>query len=328
MRTQRSLSKRRPSAESVRPFQDAERMVRLILQEATTSLPKAGRIIGKLIVLALLGFLLASNCCLSGYLVPVGVFTLAICAGWLDAVGNECKRHRFFPHKSLNVAGSYLFRWQWVVVWAAILFALSSVGLLHVQERLWKISILAVVPLVLMLVGRAVEPYQFRRARNDVQKAELIVRQLVATEKPSDISALAPLIDLDQIPLYKLGSVAKLLYTFALNYEASDKAAVDLAAGETPLQRSLLSKLLSAAYFPFRVIASDLFLWESRDLVTISVGAVYFALVYLGWSYFVWAPLCAVVPFLGPSQRRRVMCGPFRRTSVWSRASPQRNMAA
>jgi len=318
MPTPRALNKEKRNDGTLGPFQDAERMGQLILQEAKTSLPKAGRIIGKLIVVEIFGFVLASNCCLLGYLVPVGVIALAIGACWLDAIGKECSCHRFFPQKSLNIAGGYLLRWQWVVIWACILFTLSSTGTLNIlqstlRDRVWKVSIMAVVPLALMLLGRAVQPYQFWRARADVQKAELIVRQLVATQKASAINALAPLIESDRIPLYKLGSVAKLLYTFAVSYDATDKATVELAQQCQPTHENRFKRFLSMAYSPFRAIASDLLLWESRDLVLYIVIAVYVALVYLGWYYFPWTPLCVLVPFMGPRSRTKLCSSPSRK---------------
>jgi stearoyl-CoA desaturase (delta-9 desaturase) len=290
------------------PLGDAEHIAHLVVQEAKTSLPRAGRIIGKLIAVSIFGFVLASNCCLSQYLVPIGVLILAIAAGWLDALGNECSCHRFFPYKSLNSVGASLFRWQWIVLWTCILYGLSSTGSVSalrfaLPERLWKVSVMGFVPLALMLLGRALEPFRFRRARADIQKAEMLVRQLVATQTKSDISALAPLIESDQIPLYKLGSVAKLLYSCAVSYDAADKLTVDLAQSNTHIHEWPLKRFLSMVYSPARVVASDILLWESRDIVLYVVVALYLALVYLGSYYFPFAPLFALVPFMGPKSK-------------------------
>jgi len=117
------------------------------------------------------------------------------------------------------------------------------------------------------------------------------------------MGALAPLIEPDQIPFYKLGSIAKLLYDFVASHDATDKLNVDLAECHGSMHRRRLQQLISIAYSPFRRIASDLLLWESRDLVLCIVAAMYIALVYVGSFYFPWTPLCVLIPFMGPKSR-------------------------
>jgi stearoyl-CoA desaturase (delta-9 desaturase) len=284
-------------------LKDVESMASLLMSESKTSLPMAGRIIGKLIAVSVVGFTLASNH-FSHYLVPVGVLFLAISAGWLDAIGNECFRQRFFPAKTLNSIGATLFRWQWIALWTSVLYTLSSMGVVSFLEfsprqRLWKVSMMAVVPLSLMLLGRALEPFRFKRARADIQKAEILVRRLAATETAADISALAPLIEHEKIPLYKLGSIAKLLNDFVAGYDATEKLSLDLAQVHGSAQWTL-KKLPFIIFAPFRRIASDLLLWQSRDIVIYVVAAMYMVAVYVGSFYFPWTPLCVLVPFMGP----------------------------
>jgi stearoyl-CoA desaturase (delta-9 desaturase) len=309
MRSRRGKGKKLADFKS---FEDVERMAQMIMAEAKTSLAVAGRIMGKLIVVSVLGFTLASNCCLSRYLVPIGVLMLAIAAGWLDAIGNECRCDRFFPYKRLNSMGASFYRWQWVVFWAVTIFAIcviqfwASEGIAQllrfgIYDLLWKVCMMVVAPLTLMLIGRKLEPFRFRSARADIQKAEMLVRQLAATQTASDISALAPLIEPDLIPFYKLGSIAELLYNFVANHEATDKLKVDISA-----RSDSKHSWLSLAYAPFRMIASDLLLWESRDLVLYIVAALYAVLVYVGSFYFEvswYFPLCVLVPFMGPKSR-------------------------
>lgn len=291
-------------------------MVQLMMVEAKTSLMKANRILGKLITVSVVGFILASNCCLSRYLVPVGVLILTIAAGWLDAIGNECKSHRFFPSKLMNSMGASLFRWQWIVFWAVLLFTLSSSGVVNflqfsLSERLWKVCMMAMVPLALMLLGRALEPFRFRRARADIRKAEMVVRQLAAKQTCSDISKLAPLIEAEQVPFYKLGSIAKLLHDFVASHDATDKLKVNLDASQGSMHRWPFQRLLSIVFAPIRTIASDILLWESRDLVIYIVAVLYIALVYVGSFHFPqcgdfyvpWTPFCLLVPFLAPKSR-------------------------
>mmetsp|Transcript_50872 Transcript_50872/g.94221 ORF Transcript_50872/g.94221 Transcript_50872/m.94221 type:complete len:697 (-) Transcript_50872:90-2180(-) len=302
--------------EAFNAFQDVERMAQLMLNEAKTSLMKASRIIGKLIAVAAMGFMLASNCCFSRYMVPLGVLILAIAAGWLDAIGNECSCQRFFPSKSLNSMGASLFRWQWIVFWAVTLFALSSTGAVQflqfsLHERLWKVCMMAMVPLALMLLGRALEPFRFRHARADIRKAEILVRQLAAKHNSSDASTLAPLIEPERVPLYKLGSIAKILHDIVASHDTTSKLQVNLDASNGSMHRWPLSRLLSFVYTPIRAIASDLLLWESRDFVIYMTVVLYFALVYVGSFhfpmcgayYFPWTPFCMLAPFMGPKSK-------------------------
>jgi stearoyl-CoA desaturase (delta-9 desaturase) len=210
--------------------------------------------------------------------------------------------------------GKYLFRWQWIVVWTGTIFALSQLrswvppGFTHLSqlslhEQLWLVSTMAAAPLALMLVCRALEPFRFKRARADVQNAEILLRQLAATRSASP---LAPLVEPDRVPLYKLGSVAKVLSQFVSSFDSADKIKVDLSQNSASPQNWCLQKLVLMSYSPFRTIANNLLLWESEDIVFYTVAAVYFALVYVGSEYFPWAPFTVwlvVLPFLGPKSR-------------------------
>jgi hypothetical protein len=295
---------------------DMERMVNLMMLEAKTSLAMAGRVMSKLFTVLALGLLLASNCCSSRYLVPLGIIILAMSAGWLDAIGKECSCHRFFPYKTMNSMGASLFRWHWWVFWTCVFYALSLTGVVHFlqfssQERLWKVSVMAALPLALMLLGRSIEPFQFRHARDNVEKAEMIVRQLAATKSASDIGALAPLVQAQQIPLYKLGSIAKMLYDFASTHDAADKLKVDLSLSNASQIRGPCQRFLAFVYSPFRRAASELLLWESRDLVIYSVAAVYMALVYVGSFYLpdnAFVLFCILAPFFRAKVQGRPIC--------------------
>jgi len=297
-----------------KPYEDVEKIAQMIMLEAKTSFANASRVTGKIITVAAIGFMLASDCCSGRYLVPVGVIILAIAAGWLDAIGNECKQQRFYPSKTLNSMGKYLFRWQWIVFWTFAIFALSQLrswvppgfarlSQLSLEEQLWLVCTMAAAPLALMLACRALEPFRFRRARADIQRAEILVRQLAATRTASDISALAPLIEPDLVPLYKLTSVAKVLYDFAASYDSADKIKVNLSQSLASPQNWSLQRLVSTVYSPFRTIANNLLLGETEDLVLYIVAVLYFALVYVGSDYFPWTPLTAFLPFLGPKSR-------------------------
>eukprot|EP00929_Paragymnodinium_shiwhaense_P049813 TRINITY_DN2511_c0_g2_i1.p1 TRINITY_DN2511_c0_g2~~TRINITY_DN2511_c0_g2_i1.p1 ORF type:complete len:694 (+),score=146.69 TRINITY_DN2511_c0_g2_i1:185-2266(+) len=279
---------------------------KMVMQEATLSLPKAGRILGKLVVLYCCGFVLASSCCFPGYLVPVGVLVLAIATGWLQAIGEECKQHLFFPQGLLNTAGSILFRWQWTVLWAAVLFAFN-LPQFDMVTRVQKVCVFAFVPLALMLLGQSSEPYRFKSARDDVTKAEAIVRQLVSQQDGSPRSD-TPLVDSTKIPFYKLGSVAKLFSEFGKGCDESAKQALDLMQeADEQSQSSLFGKVIKTIYAPFRFLARELLLWESRDMVLYSVVALYFAVLYVGLPYLPAQTeiciFCVVLPFLGPKSK-------------------------
>jgi stearoyl-CoA desaturase (delta-9 desaturase) len=299
---------------SLKPAEKVERLAQLVMKETKASLPNAGRIVGKIAAIALVGFTITSSCCSSPYLVPFGVVILAIAAGWLDAIGNECSCQRFFPSKSLNSIGSSLFRWQWVVFWTCVIFSLSflrsgapvRLSQLTMNERLWLVSVMAGIPLMLMLICRAVEPFSFNRARADIKKAEILVRQLAAKHSDSDVNSVAPLIEAELVPLYKLASVAKVLYDIAATYDAQDKLRVDLTQSQGSSRRWSFVALLSIVYAPFRTVANNLLLWECEDIMLYAVIAVYFFAVYLGSAYLPWAPLvpfCLLAPFFGPKSR-------------------------
>lgn len=315
MLSQRKVSKR--SAGASNAFEDVERIAHLVMHEAQMSLPQAGRILGKLIAVYVLGVTLSSNCCLSWYLVPVGVVTLAMAVGWSDAIGKECKSQRFFPYKTLNSVGASLFRWQWFAFWGCLLFTLSCIGAVNFlrfdwTERLVKVSVMAIVPLALMLLGRAFEcgsAFQFQQKRGDIQKAEALVRQLATTRKAADHGATTPLIEHEKIPLYKLGSVAKILHDIVDSYDTAAKLRADLAQSQRSMPKGAVQQMLSWVYAPFRAMSSDLFLWERRDVVLYIVTALYIAMVYVGSFYVTsnvgafFLPLCVLVPFLGFSSK-------------------------
>jgi stearoyl-CoA desaturase (delta-9 desaturase) len=296
------------------PNRDAEEMAKLAKLEARTSVQIAVRMLGKLYAMLFIGIMIAGNCignfCSSPYLVPLGVLILAVAAGWLDLIGNECNSKRFFPSDTLNAVGAILYRWQWMAFWGCTIFAFleykaggeESFGASSFNERIWLFCKLALFPLTLMLIGKANEPYRFRHARSDIQKAMILLKQLAGAKNDSTINTSALTIDTETIPFYKLGSVANLLHDFASTYDAADQLKVTLADGKEAAEKPS-SRLLSFAYAPFRRIAGDLLLWESRDIVLYIVVAMYMAFVYLGSFYFSWSPLCIVIPFMGPKSR-------------------------
>eukprot|EP00929_Paragymnodinium_shiwhaense_P049815 TRINITY_DN2511_c0_g4_i1.p1 TRINITY_DN2511_c0_g4~~TRINITY_DN2511_c0_g4_i1.p1 ORF type:complete len:692 (+),score=181.48 TRINITY_DN2511_c0_g4_i1:63-2138(+) len=297
-----------PEEKTVENTEEMQNLEKLVMQEAKLSLPKAGRIIGKLVVLYGCGFVLASNCCFPKFLVPVGVLVLAIATGWLQAIGEECKKSLFFPQGLLNTAGSILFRWQWTVLWACVLFALN-LPQFDMVTRVQKVCVLAFVPLALMLLGQAVEPYRFKSARNDVKAAEALVRQLASQQDGgSPRFPSTPLIESDNIPFYKLGAVAKLLADFSKGCNVSSKQSMDLSKeGDEPAQASMLASFIRMLYAPFRFVARELLMWESRDFVLYFVAGIYFSALYLGLPYLPAKTqicvFCAILPFLGPKSR-------------------------
>merc|ERR1719171_2426045 len=137
---------------------------------------------------------------------------------------------------------------------------------------------MALVPLGLMLLGRAIEPFRFKKARSDIKKAQKLLQQLAAAHTASDISALAPLIEPEKIPFYKLGSMARLLHDFVASYDAADKLQIVLAQNQESTDKWPGGRVLSMLYAPFRRIASDLLMWESRDVVLYAVFVLYMAL--------------------------------------------------
>ena len=141
---------------------------------------------------------------------PVGVLLLAVSSGWLDVIRGECGRGRFFPGKTLNACGSVLFHWLWIFPTTGVLLALCNWGPftslhLDVNEQIWNKTILVFIPLALMLLGRSVEPYTFKRARTDVLRAEMLVRQLLAgkSKAASGANDVPLLLDVDAVPFYR-----------------------------------------------------------------------------------------------------------------------------
>jgi stearoyl-CoA desaturase (delta-9 desaturase) len=268
-----------------------EQLATLLVSEARASFPKAGRVLGKLATVCTLGFVLAHGRAI--YLMPVGVLVLAISASWFDMIREECLQHRFFPWKALNHTVAALFRWQLLAVLACGL--LSQVLSAH---HAWHMVKLIGLPLGLMLLFRTLEPFGFRHARAELQRAESLVRDLLCTEG----HVAGPLLESQRIPVYNLGSAAKVLRGVVAGCKSSAKEAVQLPAPED-VATSRLRAVLSALGAPFHSLAGELFLWESRDLVLYIVVVLYMVLTYLGSFYFSLAPLCALCPFLGPKSR-------------------------
>ena len=69
---------------------DGERVAQVVIEESAPALDQALRLLGKLLLMAMLAFVLTSSCCFSGWLVPVGVVLLAVSSGWLDVIRGEC----------------------------------------------------------------------------------------------------------------------------------------------------------------------------------------------------------------------------------------------
>eukprot|EP00747_Dinoflagellata_sp_TGD_P162889 gnl/TRDRNA2_/TRDRNA2_181014_c0_seq1.p1 gnl/TRDRNA2_/TRDRNA2_181014_c0~~gnl/TRDRNA2_/TRDRNA2_181014_c0_seq1.p1 ORF type:complete len:697 (-),score=76.18 gnl/TRDRNA2_/TRDRNA2_181014_c0_seq1:422-2512(-) len=299
--TTKSSLKKIGSSSLFSPVEDAERIALLVVQEAKRSFPRAMRVVIKLIAMSTLGFVLASHSLgFSRFLVPIGIVFIAISLGWLDVIREECSRSLFFPDEKWNSAGAAVFRWQWLAASAGTIFAVSALASTHnIYGHLWSLAKYAAVPISLMLMVRSLEPFGFKHARSDILKAERLVRQLVSAKTASEISVIAPIVELDKIPLYKLGSVAALLRKVAASCEARHKLTVELDQSSSQ-PRSSIRQMFSMVFAPFRKIASELFLWESRDIVLYGVVALYVAVVYISSFHHPWTPLCILLPFMGP----------------------------
>jgi len=122
------------------------------------------------------------------------------------------------------------------------------------------------------------------------------LQQLISakTSKPS-----SELVDVNSIPLYKLGAVAKLLREMAADFGATDKLAVDIGQPitETPMPA------LSMIFAPFRFIAGEVFLWEERDFWLYVCVVVFLFLTYIASPHLWFAPLSIAFPLLGPKSR-------------------------
>lgn len=294
----------------------------MIEQEGKASHGMAARILLKLVATAAFGFLLATGRLLPQFLVPVGIVTLAMAAGWLDAVQEECRRRRFFPSNVLNACGTSFFEWRWLALALAAVCAIAWVGAMlgmevGLSDRVWQLCKYAAAPLALTSLAQLAcsDRDRFAAARAEIKKAEVLVRQLACAQAKSDGSTswLGPLVRVDDIPLYKLGSVARVFRNFVASAESSCKVTMELAMGEASQNR-----FLSAIYAPFGRLADDLLLWEGRDLVLYGSIALYFLLIYFGFGALgsLCAPLCLFVPFLGRNSRaaRHIMA---LRTDIW-----------
>ena len=107
------------------------------------------------------------------------------------------------------------------------------------------------IPLALMLLGRSVEPYTFKRARPDVLRTEMLVRQLLACKRTdaSGANDVPPLLDVNAAPFYRLGSVMSVFHGSAASSDATDKLKVELNR----------SYFLSVIFEPFRSFVGDRF---------------------------------------------------------------------
>jgi stearoyl-CoA desaturase (delta-9 desaturase) len=285
---------------------DAEKIATLVKEAARPSLSQAVRVIGKLAAISLLGFALAGRCnlgfaclqgCFSEYLLePAGVIVIAVAAAWVDVIQKECKKRRFFPTAILNSVGTYLFRWEIGLAVALLLSAVSSVSTAMKY---------AALPLALMHMVRFIEPFHFRRAREDLGQAESLVQRLVDAQSPQAPSeskvrqSSSVDIDIDSIPLYKLGSVASLLRRVVADFQQESKLSVTILEPKDTKPMSAFSVLFA----PFRFVAGEIFLWEDRDVWLYGIVVVFLGLIYLG-SYHIWfAPLGIVFPLFGPKSR-------------------------
>lgn len=285
----------------LRPLNDLEQLARLIVNEAGASFSKAVRILFKISAVSAIGLFLVQS--FSEYFVPMGVIVLAVVASWLDVIREECLQQRFFPSKRLNAAASVVLHWHCLMAVACLLvsFPMTVSGTIdwpNLLQRCWSLLKCAALPTTLMLIGRKVEPFGFRHARSDVREADQLLRQLVLAK---DGTQMETVVEPDCLPVYSLSSVAALLRNAAKDYGTDAKMAVELQMSKNVVRAT--PSALASVYAPFRSIANDVFLWETRDTVLYSVVIIYLALTYLGSFYFPLAPICVLVPFLGPKSR-------------------------
>mmetsp|Transcript_14350 Transcript_14350/g.36271 ORF Transcript_14350/g.36271 Transcript_14350/m.36271 type:complete len:643 (-) Transcript_14350:546-2474(-) len=271
--------------------QDRSSVIERLKGATEPSLQASCRMLMKLGGLAAVGVGLTKTWWLS----PVGLIVLATAAGWVTVIGEECAGARFFPQQPLNAIGAKVFRWQWLGAAAAVILAVSVMqagkagaeAMIDVSLEVVKISL---VPLALMHLGRAVEPYRLSSTKKEMKKAEEIVREVVGDKQP--------LVQLDTVPLYKLGSVAVLLRELVAELADSEKLKVQLCA---PEKKS--ASVLGVLYAPFRSLAREVLLWESRDIVFHVMVVLYLSALYVGSFHHPWVPLGVLLPFMAPKSR-------------------------
>ena len=73
------------------------------------------------------------------------------------------------------------------------------------------------------------EPYTFKRARTNVLRTEMPVRQHLTgnSKAASGANGVPPLFDVDAVPFPRLGSAMSVLHGTVPNYDATDKLKVE-----------------------------------------------------------------------------------------------------
>ena len=103
--------------------------------------------------------------------------------------------------------------------------------------------------------GRSVEPCTFKRVRTEVLRAEMLVRQFLASKSKAASGAndVPPFLDVDAVPFHRLGSVMSVLHDTVASYDATDKLKVELTNTSESRRRSFSSVIFA----PFRGFAGD-----------------------------------------------------------------------
>ena len=76
------------------------------------------------------------------------------------------------------------------------------------------------------------EPLTFKCVRTEVLRAEMLVRQFLASKSKAAYGAndVPPLFDVDAAPFYRLGSVMSVFHETVASSDATDKLKVELTS--------------------------------------------------------------------------------------------------
>lgn len=260
------------------------------------------RLLFKCLTMAVFGILLTSACCLSQVVVPLGMVCAAVAVGWLDVIAKECKYRRFFPAKVLNAWGAWLFRWETVgAFWAAVGAYWAGAG--GLEDYVWCFCKFGVVPVVLMQLNKST--LKSSVADGKQKHVQFVCPELnTATRRVNEMLKSidqAPAIDVATVPVYNLSGLAE---------DLKDAVGAQLAANpplvsavQDLVEQTLLMRVLRTLLWPVRFLFREVFLWEKRDMLLHLIIATFIYLVYVGFSFFAWTPVCILFPMFGPRSK-------------------------
>mmetsp|Transcript_22517 Transcript_22517/g.49280 ORF Transcript_22517/g.49280 Transcript_22517/m.49280 type:complete len:970 (-) Transcript_22517:32-2941(-) len=268
----------------------------------------ASRLLGKVVAMASMGCSFTSNACRHTALAALGIMLLAVAMSWSDHISRECRQLRFFPSRRLNCVGSAVFRWQVLGALAVVAYMSTLAGLHGFAYDFESFTRYWLLPCVVMHIKhRAVERQHRRMEGQDNLPLESAgdvfphvmglmssVNTMLYYSSHRDV--------IRSVPVYNLGKLSQALCETVQQELANRTLSVNRLPTRGCNRGGWWTACVGVAIAPLRVLDGIIF-WERRDVALYSIVALYFVLVYLGWFFFAWTPVCVLFPLLGPKSK-------------------------